>query len=170
MNLSTQFTNLNKKIIACKKCKRLKNFREKIAKEKRKQYINEKYWGKPITGFGDLKGKIALIGLAPAAHGGNRTGRVFTGDKSADFLFRCLYHVGLANQPNSDHRNDGMKIDGYITAAVKCVPPQDKPTAEEKDRCKMFLKKDITHCCSSMGLQSCKSSKSEVRKNAFFVQ
>ena len=91
MAFNSQFINLNKKIIVCKKCKRLKNFREKIAKEKRKQYINENYWGKPITGFGDLNGKILLVGLAPAAHGGNRTGRVFTGDRSAEFLYKCLH-------------------------------------------------------------------------------
>ena len=102
MTLNSQFINLNKKIIACKKCKRLKNFREKIAKKKRKQYINEKYWGKPITGFGDLKGRILLVGLAPAAHGGNRTGRVFTGDRSAEFLYKCLNKAKLSNQPTSE--------------------------------------------------------------------
>ena len=113
-----QFINLNKKIIACKKCKRLKNFREKIAKEKRKQYINEKYWGKPITGFGDLNGKIALIGLAPAAHGGNRTGRVFTGDRSADFLYKCLHKAKMSNQPTSENNNDGLKLyNTYVTTA-----------------------------------------------------
>ena len=103
MTLSGQFINLNKKIIACKKCKRLKNFRETIAKKKRKQYINEKYWGKPITGFGDLNGKILLVGLAPAAHGGNRTGRVFTGDRSAEFLYKCLYKAKMSNQPTSEN-------------------------------------------------------------------
>ena len=91
MNLNGQFIRLNKKIITCKKCKRLKKFREKIAKEKRKQYKNEKYWGKPITGYGDPTAQLLIIGLAPAAHGGNRTGRVFTGDKSAEFLFKCLF-------------------------------------------------------------------------------
>ena len=110
MTLNSQFINLNKRIIECKKCKRLKNFREKIAKEKRKQYINENYWGKPITGFGDLNSKILFVGLAPAAHGGNRTGRVFTGDKSADFLFNCLHKAGFANQSNSISRDDGLKL------------------------------------------------------------
>ena len=84
-----------------------------------------------------------ILGLAPAAHGGNRTGRVFTGDKSAEFLFKCLYHVGLSNQPNSEHRNDGLKLNGYITAAVKCVPPGDKPTAEEKENCEKFLDEEF---------------------------
>ena len=97
MTLNSQYINLNKKIISCKKCQRLVTFRKKIAKEKRKQYINEKYWGKPITGFGDINGEILLICLAPAAHGGNRTGRVFTGDRSADFLYKCLYKEKMSN-------------------------------------------------------------------------
>ena len=116
----------------CKKCDRLVTFREKVAKEKRKSYMHWDYWGKPVPGYGNPNAKIMILGLAPAAHGGNRTGRVFTGDKSAEFLFNCLYHAGLSNQPNSDHRDDGLEIKGYITAAVKCVPPGDKPTAEEK--------------------------------------
>ena len=144
MALNSQFINLNKKIIACKKCKRLKNFREKIAKIKRKQYVNEKYWGKPITGFGDLKGKILLIGLAPAAHGGNRTGRVFTGDRSADFLYRCLYEAGMSNQPISENINDGLKIyNTYVTTALKCVPPGDKPTSIELKTCFNYFKQEI---------------------------
>jgi len=98
MTLNSQYINLNKKIISCSKCRRLVTFRKKIAKEKRKQYINEKYWGKPITGFGDIDGKILLVGLAPAAHGGNRTGRVFTGDRSADFLYKCLYKEKISNK------------------------------------------------------------------------
>ena len=102
MTLNSQYINLNKKIIGCEKCQRLFIFRKKIAKEKRKQYINEKYWGKPITGFGDINGKILLVGLAPAAHGGNRTGRVFTGDRSADFLYKCLYKAKMSNQPTSE--------------------------------------------------------------------
>ena len=136
-------SNLNLSITKCTKCSRLVKFRKKISTEKRKQYINETYWGKPITGFGDLKGKILFVGLAPAAHGGTRTGRVFTGDKSADFLFKCLYKVGLANQSNSKHRNDGLKLNGFMTAAVKCVPPGDKPTAEEKLNCEIFLEQEF---------------------------
>ena len=132
-------TDLEHEIIGCRKCERLVAFREKIALEKRKSFMDWNYWGKPVPGYGDPHSKLLILGLAPAAHGGNRTGRVFTGDKSADFLFKCLYHVGLANQPNSDHRNDGLKLDGYITPAVKCVPPGDKPTAEEKDNCEYFL-------------------------------
>ena len=102
MTSNSQYINLNRKIINCKKCRRLVIFRKKIAKDKRKQYINEKYWGKPITGFGDIRGKILLVGLAPAAHGGNRTGRVFTGDRSADFLYKCLYKAKMSNQPTSE--------------------------------------------------------------------
>ena len=134
---------LEKKVIKCRKCDRLVQFREKIALEKRKAYSDWDYWGKPVPGYGSKKAKIMILGLAPAAHGGNRTGRVFTGDRSADFLFKCLYHVGLSNQANSDHRNDGLELDGYITAAVKCVPPGDKPTSEEKENCEVFLNKEF---------------------------
>ena len=135
--------SLEKEIIQCRMCDRLVRFREKIAKEKRKSYANWEYWGKPVPGYGNQYAKIMILGLAPAAHGGNRTGRVFTGDKSAEFLFKCLYEVGFANQPNSDFRDDGLEIDGYITAAVKCVPPGDKPTAEEKNNCESFLIKEF---------------------------
>ena len=134
---------LEKKVTGCYKCKRLVDFREKIAQDKRKSYLEWDYWGKPVPGYGNPNAKLMILGLAPAAHGGNRTGRVFTGDKSADFLFKCLHHVGLANQPNSDHRNDGLEIDGYITAAVKCVPPGDKPNPEEKKNCEPFLAQEF---------------------------
>ena len=112
--------NLNNKIVKCRSCNRLVNFREKIAKDKRRQYINQTYWGKPITGYGDTNSKLLMIGLAPAAHGGNRTGRVFTGDKSADFLFNCLHKAGFANQSNSISRDDGLKLYNlYLTTALK---------------------------------------------------
>tara|TARA_Y100000590_G_scaffold169661_1_gene194247 strand:- start:1071 stop:1763 length:693 start_codon:yes stop_codon:yes gene_type:complete len=136
--------NLNKKIIKCKKCSRLVNFRKKIALEKRRQYIDETYWGKPITGFGDHNANLLMIGLAPAAHGGNRTGRVFTGDKSADFLFKCLYKSNLSNQPNSNHSNDGLILyNTYLTTALKCVPPGDKPTSLELKTCFYYLNKEF---------------------------
>ena len=135
---------LNETITKCRQCKRLVNFREKIAKEKRKQYINENYWGKPITGFGDKQSKILFVGLAPAAHGGNRTGRVFTGDKSSDFLYKCLYNVKISNQPNSDNLNDGLKLKkAYITTALKCVPPEDKPLKKELDNCFNYFNQEI---------------------------
>ena len=135
--------HLEKEITACRKCDRLVAFREKIAKEKRKSYMEWDYWGKPVPGYGKPNAKLMILGLAPAAHGGNRTGRVFTGDKSADFLFKCLHHVGLANQPNSDHRNDGLQLNGYITPAVKCVPPGDKPTPEKKENWEPYLAKEF---------------------------
>ena len=141
--LST-FYNLNKTIIKCNKCSRLVKFRKKIAKEKRKQYINESYWGKPITGFGDTKGKILLVGLAPAAHGGNRTGRVFTGDRSADFLYKCLHKAKMSNQPTSENKYDGLKLyNTYITTALKCVPPGDKPIPAELKTCFKYFKQEI---------------------------
>ena len=135
---------LNNSIIKCKQCERLVKFREKIAKEKRKQYLDQIYWGKPITGYGDPNAKLLMIGLAPAAHGGNRTGRVFTGDKSADFLFKCLHKAGFSNQPISIDRNDGLKLNNlYLTTALKCVPPEDKPTSDELKTCFNFFKKEI---------------------------
>ncbi len=139
-----KFTNLQKKIINCRKCPRLINFRKKIVKNKRKQYQNEKYWGKPITGFGDIKGKILFVGLAPAAHGGTRTGRVFTGDKSSDFLYKCLYNANISNKNKSDHLNDGLKLNNaFITAALKCVPPEDKPEKKELNNCFKFFRQEI---------------------------
>ena len=136
--------NLNNSIIKCKKCPRLVKFRKKISVEKRKQYIDQKYWGKPITGFGDIKSKILLVGLAPAAHGGNRTGRVFTGDKSSEFLYKCLYKAKISNQPKSIHLNDGLKLKkSFITTALKCVPPEDKPLKEELDNCFKFFNLEI---------------------------
>ena len=138
-----KFKSLEKKIVGCRKCSRLVNFRERIASEKRKSYMDWDYWGRPVSGYGDIDERMMILGLAPAAHGANRTGRVFTGDKSADFLFKCLHHVGLANQPNSDHRQDGLKLKGYMTVAVKCVPPADKPVAEEKINCESFLAQEF---------------------------
>ena len=137
-------TKLNSKIIKCRQCIRLVNFREKIATEKRRQYINQEYWGKPITGYGDPKAQVLMIGLAPAAHGGNRTGRVFTGDRSADFLFECLFEVGFSNQPKSVNRNDGLKLKNlYLTTALKCVPPGDKPSSQELKTCFNYFEKEI---------------------------
>ena len=136
--------NLNKKIIKCSKCPRLVKFRKKIATKKRRQYENQNYWGKPITGFGDINAKILLVGLAPAAHGGNRTGRVFTGDRSSDFLYKCLYKAKISNQTTSTHLNDGLKLNkAYITTALKCVPPGDKPLKKELDNCFNFFNQEI---------------------------
>ena len=142
--MNTNFVKLCSKIINCTKCPRLVGFRKKIAFEKKKQFINETYWGKPITGFGDINGKILFVGLAPAAHGGTRTGRVFTGDKSSDFLYKCLYKAKISNQSNSDHINDGLKLkNAFITAALKCVPPGDKPQKRELENCFPYFKNEI---------------------------
>tara|TARA_B100000287_G_scaffold90255_1_gene82665 strand:+ start:1883 stop:2557 length:675 start_codon:yes stop_codon:yes gene_type:complete len=142
--MSLNINKLNKTITKCRKCPRLVKFRKKISKEKRKQYINETYWGKPITGFGDLNGKILFVGLAPAAHGGTRTGRVFTGDKSSDFLYKCLHNANISNQSTSKYLNDGLKLKkAFITTALKCVPPGDKPLKIELDNCFNFFNQEI---------------------------
>ena len=143
-NNKINFEKLKKSIVACNKCSRLVKFRKKISAEKRKQYINETYWGKPITGFGDLNGRILFVGLAPAAHGGTRTGRVFTGDKSSEFLYKCLYKAKISNQSKSEHKDDGLKLkNAYITTALKCVPPGDKPLKNELDNCFNFFNTEI---------------------------
>ena len=135
---------INQEIVTCKKCKRLVNFREKIARQKTKRFKEWNYWGKPVTGYGNKNGKLIILGLAPAAHGGNRTGRVFTGDKSADFLINCLHKVKLVNQPTSENKNDGLKMyNAYMTPVLKCVPPEDKPTSKELTNCFYFLKKEM---------------------------
>ena len=142
--MTINLEKLNKKIISCKQCDRLVKFRTKIATEKRKRYKDEVYWGKPITGYGDLDAQLLMIGLAPAAHGGNRTGRVFTGDQSSDFLFKCLFAAGFSNQPTSLHKNDGLLLyNSYLTTALKCVPPGDKPTPSELKTCFSFFKNEI---------------------------
>ena len=142
--MSSNFNKLNKSIINCKKCKRLVRFRKKISKDKRKQYQQETYWGKPITGFGDTNGKILFVGLAPAAHGGTRTGRVFTGDKSSDFLYKCLFKAKISNQAKSEYKNDGLKLrKAFITTALKCVPPEDKPLKQELNNCFKYFDQEI---------------------------
>tara|TARA_B100000989_G_scaffold50286_1_gene33257 strand:- start:515 stop:1195 length:681 start_codon:yes stop_codon:yes gene_type:complete len=143
--MDIRFNNLNKKIINCKKCTRLVKFIKKVSINKRKQNINDVYWGKPVPGFGDLTSKLAIIGLAPAAHGGTRTGRAFTGDKSGDFLFKCLYQVGIANYPFSKDSNDNLKLKStYITNILKCVPPEDKPLNDEINNCSNFFNREMT--------------------------
>ena len=141
--------HLNRKIINCNKCKRLVDFRKKISKKKRKQNINETYWGKPVPGFGDTYAKLMIIGLAPAAHGGTRTGRVFTGDKSGEFLFNCLYKVGISNLPKSVHSKDGLILhNAYITNILKCVPPGDKPLNQELNNCSNYFDNEIKNLIS----------------------
>jgi len=135
---------INNTIIKCKKCPRLVKFIKKVSTEKRKQNINEVYWGKPVPGFGNQNSKLMILGLAPAAHGGTRTGRAFTGDKSGDFLFKCLNEVKIASQPHSINLNDGLRLKStYITNILKCVPPKDTPLSHEIINCSNFLYKEI---------------------------
>ena len=144
--MDIKLNELNKTIINCKKCSRLSKFVKKISINKRKQNINEVYWGKPVPGFGDLDSKLAIIGLAPAAHGGTRTGRAFTGDKSGDFLFKSLYEVGISNLPFSKNLNDNLKLKStYITNILKCVPPDDKPLSNEILNCSKFFDEEILY-------------------------
>ena len=147
--LDQNIKKIRNKIISCTRCPRLVEFRTKIAKEKRKSYMDWDYWGKPVPGYGDDNSKLLILGLAPAAHGGNRTGRVFTGDKSADFLFKCMHAAGLSNQAESIAFDDGLKLNGFMSVAVKCVPPGDKPTAEERNNCASHLANEI-ECLHNM--------------------
>ena len=144
--MNIKFKKLNKTIINCKKCKRLSDFIKKISTEKRKQNIDEIYWGKPVTGFGDVNARLLILGLAPAAHGGTRTGRAFTGDKSSDFLFKCLYKTKISNQPYSINLKDGLRLKStYITNILKCVPPGDKPTTVELNNCSEYFNSEVTN-------------------------
>ena len=143
--MDIRLNSFNKTIVNCKKCPRLVKFVQKISKQKRKQNMNEVYWGKPVPGFGNLNSKLAIIGLAPAAHGGTRTGRAFTGDKSGDFLFKCLHEVGISNSPCSKSLNDNLKLRStYITNILKCVPPEDKPLNNEILNCSNFFDEEIS--------------------------
>lgn len=137
-------SKLNKKIIHCQKCPRLSSYIKNVAHAKVKRYAHEKYWGKPLSGFGDPKAELFIIGLAPAAHGGNRTGRMFTGDSSGDWVAKVLYYNGFATKPTSQKIDDGFDlINAYITAAVKCAPPQNKPTKEEISTCSDYLYEEL---------------------------
>jgi uracil-DNA glycosylase family 4 len=137
-------TELGREIVACRACPRLVAWREEVAVTRRAAFRDETYWGLPITGFGDPRAAIVVVGLAPAAHGANRTGRVFTGDRSGDWLFASLYRCGLANQPESVSRDDGLRLRGvWVTAAVRCAPPANRPTPQERDRCLPFLEREL---------------------------
>jgi uracil-DNA glycosylase family 4 len=141
---SADLEALNQKITRCKKCPRLVSYIAKVSKEKTKRYRDQKYWAKPLPSFGDTKARLLIIGLAPAAHGGNRTGRMFTGDSSGDWLARVLFESGFSNMPTSQKIDDGLQLtDAYITASVRCAPPDNKPTREELDNCFAFLVKEL---------------------------
>lgn len=140
----TQLEALTQEIVSCRKCTRLVEFREAIGEKKRASYSNWDYWARPVPSFGDPEASLMVLGLAPAAHGGNRTGRVFTGDASATFLIKAMHEAGLANQPISDHRDDGLVyIGAYVCAAVRCVPPGDRPTPEEQRTCLPYLAREM---------------------------
>ncbi len=134
----------HKIIISCRKCPRLVRWREHVAKKPPRRYKGQTYWARPLPGFGDPKAKLLIVGLAPAAHGGNRTGRIFTGDRSGDWLYETLYGFGFSNQPGSAHPDDGLRLRGcYICAAVRCAPPDNKPTLQEFERCRPYLVEEL---------------------------
>jgi uracil-DNA glycosylase family 4 len=135
---------LEERITRCRRCPRLVKWREQVAREKRAAFADEEYWGRPVPGFGDPGARVYVLGLAPAAHGGNRTGRVFTGDRSGDWLFASLHRAGFANQPTSRHRDDGLRLDGaFVAAAVRCAPPANRPLPGERDNCLPYAAREL---------------------------
>jgi uracil-DNA glycosylase len=135
---------LRRDVVSCRRCPRLVEWRERVARERRAAFADWVYWGRPVPGFGDRRARILLVGLAPAAHGGNRTGRIFTGDRSGDFLFDAVYRCGLSNQPTSVSKDDGLELRGlYVAAVNRCCPPGNRPTPEERDNCLPYLVREI---------------------------
>jgi uracil-DNA glycosylase family 4 len=142
---ATALEALAREIESCRKCPRLVAWRESVAADPPRRYRGERYWARPLPGFGDPRARVVVVGLAPAAHGGNRTGRIFTGDRSGDWLFASLHRTGFANQPRSEHRDDGLRLrGGYVTAVVRCAPPANRPTTTERDTCLPYLARELT--------------------------
>jgi uracil-DNA glycosylase len=144
MSATGALDEINRRIVACRACPRLVAWRERVARDKTSRFDDQEYWGRPVPGFGDPAARLLVLGLAPAAHGGNRTGRIFTGDRSGDFLFAALYRAGFANRPESVARGDGLRLRNlYIAAVNRCAPPGNRPTPEERDRCVPFLEEEL---------------------------
>ncbi len=144
MGRAGQLRVLSDELVGCRRCPRLVAWREKVSREKRAAYRDDDYWGKPVPGFGDPKASVMVVGLAPAAHGANRTGRMFTGDRAGDWLYRAMHKAGFANQALSRERADGLALTGaYVTAGVRCAPPGNRPTTRERDRCAGFLHREV---------------------------
>jgi uracil-DNA glycosylase len=180
MTQAENLSRLNERITDCKRCPRLAKYIRDVAKNKVRRFSSQDYWGKPLPGFGDANARLLLIGLAPAAHGGNRTGRMFTGDSSGNWLARALYDNGFATQPTSEHRDDGLLLkDAYITAAARCAPPDNKPLKEELKNCQPYLEEELKilknvkvivclgriafdACCSLFGIRNAKFSHKNV--------
>ena len=144
MSDTASLCDVERDVVVCRRCPRLVAWREEVARVRRAAFASEEYWGRPLPGFGDPEASVLVLGLAPAAHGGNRTGRIFTGDRSGDWLFGSMYRTGFANQPTSVSRDDGLRLTGaWVTAAVRCAPPANRPTPAERDNCLPYLVREL---------------------------